>query len=168
MCALSFLQQADYFLREFNGWHADIPAGGEHNLQVHYAELKLKENKTLDKMMAERCLVRCGKQEDCTTEYFSMASIGQFEREAEKKESQHLHGIFIYLPTGRNTRYSHSPRLHLIEYICYFASVFSLWFGFSIIAIAKVLIKAYQFYSGPNGSETQSEAPYNVQMKGNL
>ena len=123
--------KANYFVTEFNGWHADIPASDQFNLSnLHYAELKLKENKTLDKMMAEQCLHACSKMEDCRSEYYSMTSIGQFEREAHMDEFDYLHGIYIYLPTGLNTRYSHSPRLHLIEYICYFARYIYLLYLF--------------------------------------
>ncbi|OTF72043.1 hypothetical protein BLA29_015443, partial [Euroglyphus maynei] len=32
----------------------------------------------------------------------------------------------IYLPSGLNTHYKHSPRLEWIEFICYYASVISL------------------------------------------
>lgn len=135
--------KANYFIAEFNGWHADIPANGEYRLQVQYAPIRLKENKTLDKLMADRCGLACSKMEDCYREYYELNTIGQFERTDE----QQMLGIYIYLPNGMNTKYFHSPRLHLIEYICYFASVFSLWFGFSIIAISKALIKAYRYYS---------------------
>lgn len=150
--------KAACFGRAFNGWHADIPASGHferRKLDVHYAELQWKENKTLDRMMAEECRVKCGKQEDCTTEYYTMVSIGAFERDhVHLPQYDPTHGLFIYLPSGRNTRYSHSPRLHLIEYICYFASVFSLWFGFSIIAISKALIKAYSYYNQASASKS--------------
>ena len=115
--------------------------------------------------MAIACLQECGKLEDCSSEYYSMTSIGQFEREPHLSKFDHLHGIYIYLPTGLNTRYSHSPRLHLIEYICYFASVFSLWFGFSIIAISKALIKAYKYYT--ERKPKSDNQLYDIQLKVN-
>lgn len=168
--------KADYFVHQFNGWHADIPASGQFDrrqLDVHYAELQWKENKTLDRMMADECRLKCSKREDCSSEYYSMVSIGAFERDAHLPQYDQTHGIFIYLPSGRNTRYSHSPRLHLIEYICYFASVFSLWFGFSIIAISKALIKAYSYYNQASGGKASglplvagvAAAPEAYQMK---
>ena len=138
--------QANYFLEKFSGWHPDIPANNEYNLNVTYADLTSRENKTLDKLMAEQCRQICSKQQDCQSEYYSISITGQFERSDEFAQYKDHHGIYIYLPAGLNTRYSHSPRLHLIEYICYFASVFSLWFGFSIITISKVLIRAYHYY----------------------
>lgn len=97
-------------------------------------------------MMAKHCGHICSKQKDCKREYYSIAIKGQFERSVDFMHQDHLHGIFIYLPAGLNTQYLHKPRLHLIEYFCYFASVFSLWFGFSIITISRALINAYHYY----------------------
>ncbi|KAF7492294.1 hypothetical protein SSS_08620 [Sarcoptes scabiei] len=139
--------KANYFVKEFNGWHPDIPANDDYNLNVYYSKIELKENKTLDKFMAERCLNSCSNRQDCHSEYYSMSVIGQFERrQSTQAKNENLHGIYIYLPSGLNTRYEHSPRLHLIEFICYFASVFSLWFGLSIIAISKALINTVHTY----------------------
>ena len=100
--------------------------------------------------------------EDCNSEYYLTTTIGQFERDTHHPEFDDFHSIFIYLPTGLNTRYSHSPRLHLIEYICYFASVFSLWFGFSIIATSEALIKAYQYYTM---RKLKNATLYNIHFK---
>lgn len=125
-------------------------------------------------MIAEQCLQTCTKMENCKNEYYSTSIIGQFDRDpVHYPKFNPLHGIFIYLPSGLNTRYVHSPRLHLTEYICYFASVFSLWFGFSIIAISQALIKAYKLYKihkitkkdTKKIDEVEDENASNIQLK---
>lgn len=89
--------------------------------------------------------------EDCESEYYSTSIIGQFDRDPVNYPKYNpWHGIFIYLPSGLNTHYVHSPRLQGVEYVCYFASVVSLWFGFSIITISEALVKAYELYQEHN------------------
>lgn len=111
--------------------------------------------------MAEKCLNVCSKMKDCVSEYYSMSVIGQFERTHHLSQYDQFHGIYIYLPSGLNTRYIHSPRLHLIEYICYFGSVFSLWFGFSIIALSRALIGAIYQYNKSNPSNENGKIKAN-------
>ena len=142
--------KTNYFREHFEGWHPDIKYSGEYDGNIVFAEQKWRQNKTLDKMMAHHCLEVCGKKEDCFNEYFTTNIIGQWDREVGVNDN--LHGVFIYLPTGLNTRYIHSPRLHLIEYICYTASVFSLWFGISMTTLSKILIIFYNNYRNNTGS----------------
>jgi len=140
--------KANYFVNNYEGWHPDIPYSGEYSsyLNVQYMEHKLKEDKELDKIASEQCRLACGKQDDCYSEYFNLIQMGHFERSADRKEDEDLFGIYLYLPTGIITKYFHSPRLHLTEFICYFGSIFSLWFGFSMITTSKMAIKLYCFY----------------------
>nr|XP_027199509.1 uncharacterized protein LOC113793650 [Dermatophagoides pteronyssinus] len=132
--------KANYFIRKFNGWHGDVPADNNYNLNIYYAPEVHKQNKSLDKIMSEECSEFCSKRQDCKSEFFTVQPIAEFERGHGRPEWQNLYRINIYLPSGLNTHYKHSPRLEWIEFICYYASVISLWFGFSIIAFSRALV----------------------------
>ena len=146
--------KVDHFKRWFGGWHSDIPYSNEYDGDVHFAANKWRTNKTVDKLIAHQCLDVCGKKENCFDEFFTTNTIGQWERVAT--DDQSLYGAFVFLPSGRNTRYVHSPRLHLIEYICYTASVISLWFGISMTTLCKMLIISYNYYRVKRQNEGQS------------
>ncbi len=151
--------KAHYFIENFNGWHLDIPFSDEYSSDIQFSDNQWRENKTVDKLMANQCLKTCGKKENCFNEYLTMNIIGQFEREVNKHDE--WYGIFFHLPTGLNTKYIHSPRLHLVEYICYAASVFSLWFGISITTLSKVIIIFYNRLRNKKDDKNEINAEIN-------
>jgi len=76
---MSYTLKANYFISHF-GWHPDIPANEEYNLHVHFSEPNLKENKSLDKIMAEQ--VRCiSKYCDQVTLLFSLKICSKSKNE---------------------------------------------------------------------------------------
>jgi hypothetical protein len=147
--------KANYYMKLFNGWHADIPAP-EDVPDIHFASLFLRENKTLDKMMSNNCVKTCSKKENCFNEYFNIKVVEKWKK-GDNTDNQSigdkLHEILIFLPTGMITKYTHSPRLHLQEFICYAASVFSLWFGISIITFSKFIYAFLHYLTHKNDKE---------------
>ena len=148
--------KAEYFKQWFGGWHSDIPYNTEYDPNISFAEPKWSHNKTADKMISYDCLKVCGKKQNCFNEYFSTNIIAKWERGDGIRDN--MHEILIYLPSGLNTRYMHTPRLHLIEYICYAASVFSLWFGISMTTISRVFVVLYNYYRNKNQRRVSVES----------
>ena len=138
--------KAEKFKQWSGGWHSDIPYKTENDPDINFADPTLSHNKTADKHISYDCLKVCGKKQNCFNEYFSTNIIAKWERGYGIKEDSVKDEILIYLPSGLNTRYRHTPQLHLIEYICYSASVFGLWFGISMTTVAKGFVVSYNYY----------------------
>ena len=129
----------------------DIPFNTEHDPNITFASEEWRYNKTSDRVISDKCLSVCDK--NCFNEYFTPNVIARWARDVV---DENLDEILIYMPTGLKTQYIHSPRLHLIEYICYTASVLSLWFGFSMTTLLKVLIAIYNSYKNKRRSKIES------------
>ena len=79
----------------------------------------------------------CGKRcshFDCSIDHYKV--IGLLKTiEKHKKPSEQLTLLKIQIPTEPETSYSHQPRIELVEFICYLASTFNMWFGFSMYSL---------------------------------
>ncbi|XP_027199513.2 uncharacterized protein LOC113793653 [Dermatophagoides pteronyssinus] len=128
--------KSNFFIRNFNGQHGDVPTDNSFDLNMYFAPSKFKENKTLDKIMSNECLTTCSKRQECHSEFYTMSMMDDFER----KPMQNRYEFDVYFSSTANTHYKHQPRMELVEFICFYASTISLWFGFSIIAFSRSVL----------------------------
>ena len=73
------------------------------------------------------CNERCPHY-DCAIDYYKTVALHKVKN---------TKGTFLTLviPTEPETSYSHEPRIELVEFICYLASTFNMWFGFSMLSL---------------------------------
>nr|XP_046912508.1 uncharacterized protein LOC124493476 [Dermatophagoides farinae] len=132
--------KAQYFIDHFNGWHANIPANNGDNLDIHFAPAEYRKNKTLDKIVSNKCSQFCSKRQDCVCELFKITIMEEIERNNENIQLKDRFQLKVMIPIDLNKYYTHKPRMEWIEFICFYASTISLWFGFSIIAFARSIM----------------------------
>ena len=64
---------------------------------------------------------------DCTIDYYRPLKFNKYERNTTTLQ--------LIFPTKPETVYYHEPKTATIEFICYLASTFSMWFGLSIYSV---------------------------------
>ena len=77
------------------------------------------------------CAKRC-PHFDCSIDHYKPVILHKSNRKLPKYPGTLLQ---IQIPTEPETSYSHKPRIELVEFICYLASTFNMWFGFSIYSL---------------------------------
>jgi len=77
---------------------------------------------------SDKCWQKCSQNTDCYKEFFRLDSK---ENEAKKNT------LRIEFPSHPTTIYEISLKMSVEEYLCYIASILSLWFGFSILSLTK-------------------------------
>ncbi len=98
-------------------------------------EFKNLINKHFDKNCSKstelrnRCLYLCRKM-DCVIYSYKPYAIASG---LESKDG--LTAVLISIPMGPKRIYRYYPKIETIEFLCYFASILSLWFGFSFQSI---------------------------------
>jgi len=99
---------------------------------IRFAVTVDQENCIEELNLNEYCLRMCPNY-DCIKYYYKPNLV------ASGIKGQIENTISIGFSTEAETTYWHKPRIELIEYICYMASIFNLWFGFSILSIYCLL-----------------------------
>lgn len=75
------------------------------------------------------CNAKCGRQENCLNVYYDVQKyLNVWRKPGEDEEGFQ---VIVMSPRGMDTTYKHNAKIQLIEYICYVASLLSLWFGAS-------------------------------------
>jgi len=89
---------------------------------------------TLDLELSKTCDKFCGYFKDCYKEYFHL--------DERRIKEDYLENYYICLicPTSSNTIIRHLPKIYLEEFLCFMASILSLWFGFSVIMLTDVCL----------------------------
>jgi hypothetical protein len=88
---------------------------------------------SMDPELSDKCREFCGENNDCFGEVFELNEI----RGGGKK------GIFtlvFLLPTIPSLLFTHWPKIRFEEFLCFIGSIFSLWFGFSIVMLSDVCL----------------------------
>jgi len=88
---------------------------------------------SMDSELSDKCREFCGENNDCFAEIFELNEI----RGGGKKGSFTL--VFL-LPTIPNLLFTHWPKIRFEEFLCFIGSIFSLWFGFSIVMLSDVCL----------------------------
>ncbi|XP_046912658.2 uncharacterized protein LOC124493606 [Dermatophagoides farinae] len=128
--------KSDFFIHNYGGQHGDVPTDNSYNLHLYFAPSNYKEDKNLDKIMSKKCLTTCSKRQECHSEFYTISMMDDIER----KPLQNLYEFDVYFSTTANTHYKHQPRMEFVEFICFYASTISLWFGFSIVAFSRSVV----------------------------
>ena len=107
-----------------NRWPAPVAASLEERLPVSDMT-----NYTNYGNISRFCNQKCGRQENCLTVYYEVEKyLNVWRRPGETYDG---FTVVIMSPRGMDATYKHNPKIQLIEYICYVASLLSLWFGAS-------------------------------------
>ena len=79
------------------------------------------------------CLKRCSHF-DCSIDHYKVVVLLR-TKETHKNFSKRFTLLKIQIPTEPEASYTHQPRMELVEFICYLASTFNMWFGFSMLSL---------------------------------
>jgi hypothetical protein len=93
-------------------------------------------NETEDLKIRKICKNFCGFN-DCFKEIFELKEMKKMEFPEKNNKSIR---IYIYPPYASNLLLIHSAKIRIEEFLCYTASIFSLWFGFSVFMLTDVLV----------------------------
>lgn len=108
----------------------------ESEIEVRFAS-SVEEEKCVDKLdLRQECRRMCPNV-DCLKYYYKPVMI------SAKEDTHDWVDIDVMIPSEPDTDYYNTPRIPTIEFLCYIASVLSLWFGFSILSLCywlKVLV----------------------------
>jgi hypothetical protein len=74
------------------------------------------------------CIKRCPHY-DCVINYYKPVLLHKAVRNQKTSPGTLLQ---IQIPSEPETSFSHSPKIELVEFICYMASTLNMWFGFSM------------------------------------
>ncbi len=89
-------------------------------------------NETADLKIRKNCKYICGLNNDCFKEIFEFK---QFQIPKFSKIRRESFRIYIFPPYDSNLLLIHSAKILFEEFLCYIASIFSLWFGFSVFML---------------------------------
>jgi len=95
-----------------NSQHTDLKYSSWHDV-THYE-------------WTDKCLKKCNQNTDCYKEFFSLDS-----REHDSQEFK----LQIEFPSHPTTIYEISIKMSFEEYLAFLASIFSIWFGFSMLSL---------------------------------
>jgi hypothetical protein len=108
-----------YFTNDFNS-----------NLFMNYNEFC-----ETDFTLSEKCRIFCGKNKNCLTQIFESIELNH-----PMNGQTEVYTIRISPATKPNLLLKHSPKIQIDEFLCFFASIISLWFGFSVIILSDVCL----------------------------
>jgi hypothetical protein len=79
---------------------------------------------------------------DCVKRYFTPRVIASGKIEDYYNET----AVHISIPMEPNKIYCYLPKIETIEFLCYLASILSLWFGFSFLSIYILVEKLQKWF----------------------
>jgi hypothetical protein len=92
-----------------------------------------KLNKSMNLYLKTKCEKICDQNIDCFNEYFSLS-------EKNGESNSQWQRIVIFAPATANTIIRESAKIQVEEFLCFIASIVSLWFGFSIFMLSNACI----------------------------
>ncbi|CAG2103925.1 unnamed protein product [Medioppia subpectinata] len=128
--------RAEYYRDQFAGWQGDMIYNTEYYGKLSFETNGINGNRTVDKQIADHCAQRVGRRPDCHSVYYTMNVISNHERDNNSNEESF--NIQFNIPTNTITRYVHSPRMELSEYMGIIGGVSGLWFGLNILAFYDI------------------------------
>jgi len=99
-------------------------------------ESNLSIDPTKYNILSKGCNLVCASYQDCFKQYFHLEE-SKLKKKGDKKSNLK---VLIDPPTLPNTLITHSPKIHVEEFLCYIASIISVWFGFSLIMLTDVCL----------------------------
>ena len=109
---------------------------------------------------SDRCDRICGRFTDCYKEYYVV-------KNGETLTDTGVYQIMIDFPTHPTTIYEISLKMCFEEYLCLIASILSIWFGFSILAVTNKLLVIFQNFNQTNSSKNNLNF-FNVTMNNSM
>jgi hypothetical protein len=106
-------------------------------------DLKIIEfyNETEDLKIRKFCKNLCGFNDDCFKEIFELKEMQIMGFPEKSKNSTRIQ---IYPPYASNLLLIHSAKIRIEEFLCYTASIFNLWFGFSVFMLAEASVLVFK------------------------
>ncbi|CAG2104717.1 unnamed protein product, partial [Medioppia subpectinata] len=132
--------RVQYYRDQFSSWPPWTLYRKEHVGNLSFAPMSLPLNRTIDKQIAADCANRIGRRPDCHAVYYTMNTFYSYPRVVanDSNDSNTLFWLFCIVPTDPITRYVHSPRMELSEYMGIIGGVSGLWFGLNILAFYDI------------------------------
>ena len=114
-----------------------------HNFLAYDLNSSLKfDNKLrsdLDIKISDQCKRLYDPSPDCYAEYFKIDEVLPMSDPGKMKRN-----LFISFPGVPTTVITHKPGIYLEEFLCYIASIFSLWFGFSMLFLSEIFVEFFK------------------------
>jgi hypothetical protein len=127
-----FKCRINYFRDRYKGWPGNYLTEQSSD-EYMYKEIEiLKKNESLDLALGKKCRNSCGLNMGCYKEYFT------FKANEEINEYGMNSTILIYPPHLPSLIFTHLPKMQVEEFICFIASIVSLWFGFLVMMLSNV------------------------------
>ncbi|CAG2104716.1 unnamed protein product [Medioppia subpectinata] len=121
--------RAEYYRDQLSGWQPDMLYNSDYNGKLRFEKNGMTINRTVDEQIAAHCAHRIGRIPDCYSVYYTINKIFNRKRDDNKKDQFYIH---IAMPTNTITRYVHSPRMVLPQYMGIIGGVSWLWFGLRV------------------------------------
>ncbi len=126
-----------YFRNEYKGWPGIyLTEEFSEELMLDIDSL-LEKNESLDLILQKKCIKFCGLNDDCFKQFFGFYS---------EKEVYDLGDVFMVTvspPDLPTLIFTHLPKIQVEEFICFIASIVSLWFGFSVMMLSDVCLVVF-------------------------
>jgi hypothetical protein len=120
-----------YFRDHYERWPGVYLTENLTNDYMFDAMEVLLANESLDFVLGKSCTKKCGSNTDCLKETFYL-------KKSEEIDLDFNSTVFIFPPNLPSLKFENSPKIQVEEFICFIASIVSLWFGFSIIMLSDV------------------------------
>ena len=89
------------------------------------------QNQSLDTSVGDQCKEECDTKNECVIQYFWLKN---FSLPYKQKTFQ----VLAFTSDEPDLSYDHSPKMVFEEFISFFGSIISLWFGFNVIMLSNV------------------------------
>jgi hypothetical protein len=125
------------------GWPEDVNAPLDSQLQFVgelFKKCQLDTIKEINKICNEKC-----SKSDCVSEYYTFRLV-RFSESGSMWMKDKCY-VDIIVPPTPGVDYTHNPKFETVEFVCYVASVISMWFGFAIFPLYGYLEAIFEKYS---------------------
>ncbi len=122
-----FKCKTDFHKKELNSWPG-FYATNDSESDLFMTE---RENKSFNLIAGQKCLKHCGNENDCLKEYY----VQDYRRFLKDNISFDIDVAPTQYPI---LIIKHSPKIQFEEFMCYIASITSVWFGFSVIMLSDI------------------------------
>jgi len=123
-CRINFLK------KEYNRWPGTYLTDQLSDDYMIDILSHINKNQSLDFLMGKNCSNACELGNDCFKQYFSFKEfkdLGAFNNNF---------CVSILRPDLPDLSFTHLPKVEFEEFICFAASIVSLWFGFSVFMLS--------------------------------
>jgi hypothetical protein len=122
-----FKCKTDFHKKELNSWPG-FYATTDSESDLFMIE---RENRSFNLIAGQKCRKHCGNENDCLKEYYDQ----NYRRFIKDDNPFNIDVAPTQYPI---LIIKHTPKIQFEEFMCYVASITSVWFGFSVIMLSDI------------------------------